>query len=128
MHKLLFERFTGPVRLLIDNKFVFEPFWRALREHDSSQRWGERFLRDKKAAMRAVVDNDTVTVLGVIFDRLYVLRNQLIHGGATWNGKVNRRQVADGAELLHSLLPVMIGVMIEHPGLDLGGIDYPVIE
>lgn len=128
LHQVLFKEFTGPVRLLIDNKFVFDPFWRALRDHDSSQEWGERFMRDKRAALKAVVDKDTVKVLEVVFDRLYVLRNQLVHGGATWNGKVNRRQVTDGANLLHSLLPAIIALMLAHPELDYGGIAYPVVE
>lgn len=28
-------------------------------------------------------------ILSILFDRLYVLRNQLVHGGATWNSDVN---------------------------------------
>lgn len=128
LHKVVFEQYTGPVRLLIDNKFVFDPFWRALREQDGTNAWGEKFMRDKRAALRAVMDSSTVTVLSVIFDRLYVLRNQLVHGGATWNGKVNRPQVEVGAKLLGSLLPSMLALMLEHPELPLGGIAYPVVN
>jgi hypothetical protein len=128
LHKVVFQQYTGPVRVLIDNKYVFDPFWRALREHDASGRWGEMFNRDKKAALKAVMGNDTVTVLGVIFDRLYVLRNQLVHGGATWNGKVNRRQVADGANILQALVPAIVALMLEHPEGDWGEIAYPVIQ
>jgi hypothetical protein len=128
LHKAVFEQYTGPVRLLIDNKYVFEPFWRALREHDASNAWGERFYKEKRAALRAVTGGETVTVLGVVFDRLYVLRNQLVHGGATWNSSVNRQQVRDGANLLGTLLPAIIALMLAHPELDYGSISYPVIE
>lgn len=127
LHALVFKKFTGAVRTLIENKFVFEPFWRALREHDSSGRWEQRFERDKKAALKAVMDGDTLTVLGVIFDRLYVLRNQLVHGGATWNSKVNRQQVGDGAKLLDWLLPATIGLMLDNPEVEWGGIGFPVV-
>jgi hypothetical protein len=127
VQKLLFTKFTGSIRTLIENKFVFEPFWRALRDHDSSDDWERRFTRDKKAAHAAVLNGDTVTVLGVIFDRLYVLRNQLIHGAATWNSKVNRQQVKDGADLMGALMPVLISLMLEHPELEWGGISYPVV-
>lgn len=127
LHGVLFDRYSGPVRVLIDNRFVFEPFWRALREHDGSGAWERAFEAGKKAALRAVVTQDTQTVLGIVFDRLYVLRNQLVHGGATWNSKVNRDQVRDGANLLHSLVPVVIDCMLEHPELDFGGIAYPVV-
>lgn len=128
LHKVVFEQYTGPIRLLIDNKYVFEPFWRALRAHDASNEWGERFYKDKRAALRAVMSAETVTVLAVVFDRLYVLRNQLVHGGATWNGSVNRQQVTDGANLLGTLMPAILSLMLEHPEIDFGAIAYPVIE
>lgn len=127
LHKVLFSTYSGPVRLLIENKFVFEPFWRALREHDSSGRWESRFAADQKAAIEAVTGGSTVKVLQVVFDRLYVLRNQLVHGGATWNSKVNRAQVRDGAAILYALLPAMIGLILDHPELELGEINFPVI-
>jgi len=66
-------------------------------------------------------------VLAVVFDRLYVLRNQLVHVGATWGGSVNRQQVRDGANLLGRLLRAMVGLMLGHPELELGEIGYPVV-
>jgi hypothetical protein len=128
LHQLVFEKFSGPVRLLIDNKFIFDGFWRALRDHDASDVWERRFDAERKSAFKAVMGQDTLTVLGVIFDRLYVLRNQLVHGGATWNSRVNRQQVSDGASLLRSLLPVILDLMLDHPELDSGGISYPVVQ
>ena len=71
--------------------------------------------------------NQTQVVLSIVFDRLYVLRNQLVHGGATWNSQVNRAQVSDGARILGTLVPLILGIMIEHPELDFGEILYPVV-
>ena len=51
----------------------------------------------------------------MVFDRLYVLRNQLVHGGATWNSSVNRAQVRDGAAILGFLLPVFVDLMMDNP-------------
>lgn len=127
LQNLLFDRFTGPIRTLIENRFVFEPFWRALRDHDSSGHWEERFRASKREATTAIVDGHTDSVLGIVFDRLYVLRNQLIHGGATWNSGVNREQVRDGVHLLMAIVPVVIDLMLDHPELDLGNINYPVV-
>lgn len=70
---------------------------------------------------------DTLVVLGIVFDRLYVLCNQLLHGGAVWNSRVNRRQVNDGATLLGDLVPVMLDLTLEHPEVDYGGIAFPVV-
>jgi hypothetical protein len=30
-----------------------------------------------------------VKILSMLFDRLYVLRDQMTHGGATWNSATN---------------------------------------
>ena len=124
---LLLERFSGPIRTMIGNKYVFEPFWRALREHDGSERWKAQFDAAGKLALRAVLDGRADLVLSVVFDRLYVLRNQLVHGGATWNSRVNRAQVADGANLLMATVPMMIELMLDHPESDFGEILYPVL-
>ena len=50
-----------------------------------------------------------------IYGRLHVLRNQIIHGGSTWAGAINRAQVRDGAEILGSLIPVFVDLMMDNP-------------
>ena len=127
LRTLLFKEFSGTIHTLISNKFVFEPFWRALREHDASDRWKTQFDIDMKAAMKAVISGETGIVLSIVFDRLYVLRNQLVHGGATWNSKVNRTQVKDGSAILMAFIPVMIDLMLDHPESVAGDIQYPPV-
>lgn len=127
LREALFKQFSGSIRTLIENKFVFDPFWRALRDHDSSGRWEAQFEGSRKAAMQSILAGDCATVLGIVFDRLYVLRNQLVHGGATWNSSVNRAQVRDGAAILAVLVPILVEIMLDHPELDFGAILYPVI-
>lgn len=127
LHTLVFQQFSGPIRTLIGNKFVFEPFWRALREHDSSNRWETSFSASHKAALASIMQGDTATVLSIVFDRLYVLRNQLVHGGATWDSGINRAQVKDGVRILSTLIPTILQLMLENPELGLGDILYPVV-
>lgn len=127
LHSMAFHRFSGSIRLMVDNRFVFEPFWRALRDHDSSGRWEAQFSESKQAALKSIVSGDTHTVMGIIFDRLYVLRNQLVHGGATWNSAVNRAQVKDGAQILMETVPILIDLMLDHPELDCGAVLYPIV-
>jgi hypothetical protein len=128
LHALLFQRFSGPIRTLIDNRYVFAPFWRALREHDSSGHWEESFSSSKQAALARLLGGDTLAVLSILFERLYVLRCSLVHGGATWRSQVNRAQVQDGVNLLHSTVPVMLDLMIDHPSLELGAVAFPVVS
>ncbi len=127
LHAVLFREFSGAIRTLIENKFVFEPFWRALRDHDSSGRWEQQFSASRTAAMKALMGQETDVVLSILFDRLYVLRNQLAHGGATWNSKTNRAQVRDSTHMLAAIVPVLVGLMLENPQADFGEIMYPVL-
>jgi hypothetical protein len=76
--------------------------------------------------MKALLGNDTSTLLSIVLDRLYVLRNQLIHGGATWNGASNRAQVKDGAAILAVLLPIIIELMMKGEKDEFDAITYPL--
>lgn len=125
--RLVFEQFSGPVRMLLDNHFVFEPFWRAVREHDPSERWKAAFTGSKKLALASIVAGDAATTLAIVLDRLYVLRNQLIHGAATWGGEINRGQVNDGVRIMRSMVPAILSIMINHPEAEFGDVAYPEI-
>ena len=74
-----------------------------------------------------MLDGSVDVVLGIVFDRLYVLRNQLVHGGATWNSRANRSQVKDGANIMSAVVPVFVELMLDQPDVDFGEILYPVV-
>lgn len=41
-----------------------------------------------------------------------MLRNQILHGGATYASKLNRDQVNDGCQLLGAIVPLVIDLMM----------------
>ena len=123
----LWTRFSGAHRVLMENRYVFEPFWKHQNGVTGYEQWEQWFERDKQNTHKALKDGDTETVLKVLFDRLYVLRNQLVHGGATWNGSVNRAQVRDGANIMAFLTPRFIALMMDNPQRDWGPPYYPVV-
>lgn len=127
LQSVVFQQFSGPIRTLVENKFVFEPFWRARREHDGSGRWETSFTTSKRLALQALMGRQTDVVLSIVLDRLYVLRNQLVHGGATWNSAANRQQVRDGAAILAAVVPVIVELMMESGDAGFGDIAYPHI-
>ena len=90
--------------------------------------WEEWFRASQRRFARALQARDTVAVLSLVFDRLYVLRNPLVHGGATWNSRVNRDQVRDGATILGCLMPVFVDVMMDNPHEDWGLPFDPAVE
>ncbi|MEJ1384731.1 MAG: HEPN domain-containing protein [Candidatus Sedimenticola sp. (ex Thyasira tokunagai)] len=111
LYRIVWQEFPSSIRLLIGNKFVFQAFW----DHHSGRRtapWEGDFQRSRSAAHKALGRLDTKKVLAVVFDRLYVLRNQLFHGGTTWNSRVNRNQIRDGAAILGCLVPAIIHIMM----------------
>ncbi|MFZ5493030.1 MAG: hypothetical protein ACOY6E_11125 [Pseudomonadota bacterium] len=125
---LIWREFSGSIRALLDNPYVFHPFWEYQRGRIDEAEWRDRFDRAKKSAQLALASGDTPRLLSVVFNRLYTLRNQLIHGGATWDGKVNREQLRDCTRLLGKLVPVIIGLMMDNPDTPWGDAVYPVVD
>jgi len=123
----IWERFSQEIRQLLDNRFVFAPFWRHQRGDFGGAGWEISFAAAKRAANDALMSRDTPVMLSILFDRLYVLRNQLVHGGATWDSTANRAQVRDGAALLGCLLPLFIDLMMDHSEIEWTMPDYPVV-
>ena len=128
IYDAIWQRFAHEIRLLLDNKFVFAPFWRHQADELGGAGWGVSFDAAKRAANRALAEKNTAVGLSILFDRLYILRNQIILGGATWDSSANRNQVRDGAAPLGCLLPVFIALMMDHPGAEWAMPMYPVVE
>lgn len=128
LHEIVWEQFSSSIRVLIDNQYVYQPFWRHHAGLISETDWKEAFENSKAAAHRALGRMDTTKVLGIIFDRLYTLRNQIVHGGSTWNSTVNRAQMRDGSNILGRLVPVIIHLMMVNHDQVWGDACYPVVD
>ncbi len=124
----IWKNFSGPVRLLMANKFVYSPFWQHHNGATGFENWESWFDKSRHGFNSAFASQKTSRVLAEVFDRLYVLRNQLLHGGATWDSQVNRRQVNDGAAILGFLVPIFVDLMMDNPDGDWGMPFYPVVE
>lgn len=128
IYNAIWERFSQEIRLLLDNKYVFAPFWRHQAGEFGGAGWEVTFESARAAAHKAMAERNTPVILSILFDRLYVLRNQMIHGGATWDSSANRNQVRDGAALLGCLLPVFVDLMMDNPDAEWSMPMYPVVE
>ncbi len=126
IHNCLWNNFPGFVRLLINNKYVYAPFWASQRLGRDD--WKPMFEKSKTHALRSLSYNNTPELLSVVLDRLYVLRNQLLHGGATYQSNMNRDQVVDGKRMLLELMPIVIEIMLNADDQDWGEIFYPVVD
>lgn len=128
LDSIVWHTFSGPIRTLLDNQYVFQPFWDDMNKEPRGEGW--RLALEKKRAQvrRALGDQNTAHVLFETFTRLYTLRNQIMHGGATCGGKVNRAQVRDSRAILAHLLPAILSVMMDAPQHFQSKPFYPVVD
>ena len=126
IHNCLWNNFSQFVRMLINNQYVYAPFWASQRRGNKD--WVKYFANSKSSALMALSNNDVPRLLSIVLDRLYVLRNQLLHGGATYQSNMNRSQVVDGKRMLLELMPIVIEIMLQAEDQDWGEIYYPVVD
>ena len=112
---------------------MFKPFWDAVSGSLGAERWEDQFRRANQRVSDARRYRDVRGVLREAFLRLYTLRNQLFHGGATYATGWGGDQVRDGARIMGALVPVILEIMradIEtNPESDVWGlIAYPRIN
>ena len=113
---------------ILRNEYIFVPFWENQRSSSESTNWQESLEKSLEKVRRARVYRDVEPVLEEVFSRLYVLRNQLVHGASTYNGSLNRKQVQWGAAFLYLLLPVFLELMFRNPEGDWGIPKYPALN
>ena len=128
LYKLVWTEFSGSVRVLLDNQYVYQPFWDYHNDKIPEEQWRAGFERANEAARRALASHDTLKTLGIVLSRMYTLRNQLVHGGATWNSGVNRDQLRDCTAFLGKLVPYVILLMLDNPNTLWGDACYPVVK
>ncbi|MGL5040163.1 MAG: hypothetical protein ACRC6D_08635 [Aeromonas sp.] len=125
---LVWKEFSGSIRILLDTPFVLQGFWDFHSGKISETVWKDRLAQGKSMATQALASGNTPQLLGVLFNRIYTLRNQLMHGGATWDSSLNRKQLKDCANILGKLVPLIIELMISHPNTLWGDACYPVLD
>ena len=111
---------SEPIKVLLDNKYAFEPFWKHHNGVSKANNWTDIFEDDKREVNKDLRKQNVVGVLSVVFYRLYVVRNQIVHGNATWNGGRNYDQLRDAANIMASLVPQLITSVMNNREMKLG--------
>lgn len=128
----------------INNQYLYWRFWKYHGGDRRNSRWQAYFesenLKAERALARMMPQGKALSsgavkeqrkagkrVLGTLFDRMYVFRNQMVHGGATYQSKVTETQVRDGARIMALLVPLFIDLMMDNPGVDWGVPRYPPV-
>ena len=86
------------------------------------------FYKSIEKAYNCLSKQDIEGLMEIVLERLYTLRNSIIHGGASYNSSLNRKQLTDACNILHFLVPIIIDIMIENSQHNWGKIAYPVVK
>ncbi|WP_217524401.1 HEPN domain-containing protein [Vibrio metschnikovii] len=124
---IVWEQYSGPIRCILDNEFILQAYWDYQAGRIDQESWKQARCKAKIAANQALSQNDTASVLSIVFARLYTLRNQMIHGGATFGSSANRQQLRDCTSLLQHLVPTLITIMMNSKQAMWGEPVYPLV-
>jgi len=106
---------------LLDDEYLSGFFWQ--------EPSAVRAKQSRKAAHNAqtwYIEQRWTVVLDEILNRVYVMRCQLVHGAATYGGKLNRDSLKRCVVMMQRLLPAMLLVWINHGAdEDWGPMCYP---
>jgi hypothetical protein len=80
LQELTWTEFPKSIRVLLNNRYVFQSFWDFQNDKLTREEWEGQFERAKIAARTALGKQDAPTVLGIALSRIYTLRNQLFPG------------------------------------------------
>lgn len=94
---------------VVSNRFIDQHFWKLLHQN-------RRFDagRSRKIIEKAYRIEDWDKVVRELLNRIYLVRNQLVHGAATCNSSLNREIVSKCGSVLRDLLVAFSVVIIEH--------------
>ncbi len=130
IEKIIWGTFSGPVRILLDNRYVFAPFWEFVREPSMDNNWRKQFESNRDNARKNLGKRNVYGVSSEVFRRLYQLRNQVFHGGVTFEKGWGRTQLRDGNHIMEAIVPIILKIMEdnidENPNSEVWGkIAYP---
>ena len=109
------------VMALLEDEYLSNFFWQEPSVNRAKQ--------SRKAAFNAqtwYIEQRWTMILDEILNRVYLMRCQLVHGAATYGGKLNRTSLKRCVVMMQRLLPTMLGVWVDHGNReDWGPMCYP---
>ncbi|MXW38060.1 MAG: hypothetical protein F4Z65_07330 [Acidobacteria bacterium] len=125
IHHAIHDRFKETVEQILEDRYLYDGFWQHANGRFGYADWRARLEQRNAHARGFLQEGKTESFLSTVFGRLYTLRNQLVHGGATQNSALNRDSVRDGASVMGFLVPIFLQIMLSHPEATWGPPWYP---
>jgi hypothetical protein len=117
----LIKHFHAQARNLIKNKHLWNEWWD--KQPDKYRERSDRRLVQFEKAFRS---RDTIALFVCVFERLQILRNQIIHGSSSASTRTSQDTLYPAILFLEQILPEFIRLMIrEGQGTDWPPVPYP---
>ena len=108
-------------RELIQNKHLWNEWW-GKKLDKYRERSGKRLVQFEKS----LINDASAAFLSHLFERLQVLRNQIVHGSSSASTRKSRDALYPAILLLEEIVPEFIQLMIrEGQGIDWPPVPYP---
>jgi hypothetical protein len=109
---------------ILEDEYLSRFFWE--KPGDERARKSKKVMYD---ARTWYLEGKWMLILDRLIERIYLLRCQLVHGAATYNGALNRTAARRCSTMLGRLLPAVLLVWIDH-GADeeWGAMCYPPLR
>ena len=109
------------VMSLLEDEYLSSYFWK-----DPSDKRASQSKKAKYDARTWYIEKRWTMILDRLLERVYLMRCQLVHGAATYGGKLNRTSLRRSVTMMGHLLPAVLLVWIDHgSGEDWGTLCYP---
>ncbi len=122
---ILWETFSEQIQDLLCNRYAFKAFWQSVRGEPQGVNWSTQFKRKNDSFWKDLENENVFDVFREVFWRLYQLRNQVFHGGVTFQQGWGRTQLEQGRLIMEDIVPAVLDVMDENPRSDWGKVAYP---
>jgi hypothetical protein len=94
---------------LIGSQFLWKEYW-------SERRGFQHNISEARNRAKELRKSDPTGFLLLVYPRLQVLRNQVFHGSAAENTRINLATLNPALRLLESMVPVFLRLMIDSGG------------
>ena len=94
---------------LLDDEFLSGFFWQ-----EPTKKRATQARKAKHKAHTWYLEERWVKILDELLERIYLMRCQLVHGAATYGGKLNRTSLRRCIMMMKKLVPAFLLVWIDH--------------
>ena len=111
LDQVMWNIFPNHIRVLMSNKYSCLFFWADQMNEDEGYDWRGAMEKEISVLNRAFSKGDTAKALKIIFGRLYVLRNRIVHGGMIFENGYNQKILENASWLMESIMSPVVEIM-----------------